>query len=378
MERTLHIISQEDRIRHLVHQVGHSHGYDVITNSKATDALLAFSQNYPNVIVLDYDRLTKKDFEVLSKLCVSEYCSSLIVITEADEETDNQTIKQLQRFTNNTICCYSRSLLKNSLAEKLDMINQDFHDLSAKQLRQALAKQEFTLYYQPKVCLKTHEIKAAEALLRWNHPQKGIIGPQNFLATAKKVGLSKEIDYWVINEVFKPKASWHKHQFRLAYSINLSEETLKEPGLLAYLQEKIAQYNINPENICLDIPASTALHSDIYMPLFNSLNRLKFKLSIDGFGRQPFSLTKLADMPFSEIKIEKSYILAMNCKKRAMSLIKAITSLGHALGFDITAVGLETETIWNQLADIGCDYGQGFYLSRPVAADEFKKWLGVK
>jgi len=243
-------------------------------------------------------------------------------------------------------------------------------------LRRAVENSELMLHYQPKVDLSNYSVKYVEALVRWNHPERGFIPPDHFIPFAEQTGYIKVLSRWVINEALRQCAAWRADGVEISVSINVSARDLLHAELPEYFERLMRKYEISPEWIWIEITESAVMDDPVNAMLtLDRLHELGLRLSIDDFGTGYSSLAYLKRLPVDEIKIDKSFILNMSNDKDDMVIVRSTIDLGHNMGLKVVAEGVETEDVMQQLATLSCDLVQGFHVSRPLPAAKFVEWL---
>ncbi len=247
------------------------------------------------------------------------------------------------------------------------------------EMRQALERHEFVLHYQPKLALASNRIVAAEALLRWQHPQRGLVPPGLFIPFAEQTGFIREITPWLLGEVAAQAARWRELGIAVVLSANLSARDLLNPDLVVLMRELLAMHELPPAALCLEITES-ALMEDPALALSHlaELAAIGLKLSIDDYGAGQASLSYLKSLPVHEIKIDQSFIGSLATSPKDAAIVRSTIALGHALGFSVVAEGIETEADLRWLKGAGCDIGQGYFISRPLAAPAFADWISAQ
>ncbi len=231
----------------------------------------------------------------------------------------------------------------------------------------AIERNEFSIVYLPKIDCKTLTAVGAEALIRWNHPTKGEILPNDFLPAAEHFGLIHEINNWVMDECCSMLEHANKCDLDLNVSINLSSHQFRDPSLVKNIIKKIHDYDLNPSHISFEIKETAAVNNqNQFKLLLDKFKEAGIKVILDDFGLLPMSLTYLLDLNIDEVKIDKSFIATVNKSQGSRALIDAIFKLTHALGFQATAEGIENEEQQDTIMDLGCDYMQGYLFSKPV------------
>jgi len=248
----------------------------------------------------------------------------------------------------------------------------------ADELRKALDSGELVVYYQPKVGLNGSFVAAVEALVRWQHPIHGLLSPDLFIPTSEQYGLIDDLTWVVLGQAMAQCCSWRDQGLTMQVAVNMSANTLKELDLPEKIGELVDEYGLKPSQIVLEV-TETALMQELTKSL-DTLTRLRMKgfhLSIDDFGTGYSSLVQLHRAPFSEIKIDRSFIMEMDNDSEAAAIVETIILLGHKLNMKIVAEGVETDSCRKELAHLGCDQAQGYLFARPMPGDEIFLWFSA-
>ena len=259
----------------------------------------------------------------------------------------------------------------------LNYVEQNQQHLSLlAELRQAIERDEFILYYQPKVGFATGTIGHVEALVRWIHPQRGMIPPDQFIPYAEHTGYVRTITRWVIETALRQRRQWEEIGLPLTISINISARDLMNadiPRLFAGMMEK---YGASPQWLCLEITESAIMGDPKRaLSILEELHTMGFSLSVDDFGTGYSSLAYLKKLPVSELKIDQSFVFHMTDDKDDTTIVRSTIDLGHNMGLVVVAEGIENKATWDMLEAMGCDLAQGYYISKPMAADALLKWF---
>jgi diguanylate cyclase (GGDEF)-like protein len=236
-------------------------------------------------------------------------------------------------------------------------------------LRRALLRDELRVHYQPLVSFDCSEVTGFEALLRWQHPERGLLGPADFLPIAEETGLIVPIGAWVLRAVCFQAAAWaadapEGHEMRVA--VNLSARQLAHPDLVATVAEALAQSGLPPHLLVLEITESVLMTDrELAVTILHALRSLGVRLSIDDFGTGQSSLGYLKTLPVDSLKIDRSFVDGLGTDPDDSAIVEAVVHMGHALGLTVTAEGIETPAQLSELRALGCDLGQGFYFARP-------------
>ncbi|HRH44851.1 MAG TPA: EAL domain-containing protein [Pyrinomonadaceae bacterium] len=247
-------------------------------------------------------------------------------------------------------------------------------------LRGAVERDEFEVYYQPKVCVKTQEIVGMEALIRWQHPTLGIFSPDEFIPLAEETGLIVPLGELVLRNACRQIKIWHEEGFPyLTVSVNLSAFQFQQTDLLARIAKIIDETGMDPASLEFELTESAVMKNVGYAGnIMNQLKKMGIKISIDDFGTGYSSLGYLKRLPVDILKIDKSFIKDMTIDPDDASLVMTIISLAHNLGLKVIAEGVETDEQLRFLKLLRCDQWQGYLCSKPVPADELKELLCAK
>jgi diguanylate cyclase (GGDEF)-like protein len=243
------------------------------------------------------------------------------------------------------------------------------------ELRRAIDLNELRLFLQPKIDLRTHQVVAAEALVRWQHPTRGMVPPMEFIPFAEQTGFVRHLTLWMLEEVAR---QWHSLQPQsgvMRIAINLSTRDLMDQDFPSKIGTLLAQHNAPLEGFCLEITESAIMDDpERAEATLNQLADGGYKLSIDDFGTGYSSLAYLKRLPVTELKIDKSFVLGMENSESDAQIVRSTIELAHNLGLSVVAEGVETAGVYRLLGELHCDEGQGYYMSKPMPANAFVAW----
>lgn len=263
--------------------------------------------------------------------------------------------------------------------------------LTVPDLAQALERQEFVLAYQPKVLCATGQLAGFEALVRWRHPTHGLLSPVQFIPLAEGANLIDPLTEQVVQQALgwfgplyngvgldsdQPLPLEVRHQLML--SINISPRTLSNGALFEQVQQGCKSHGINPSQLIFELTETSAMDDPVAsLDLLTRLRMIGFHLSIDDFGTGFSSMLQLVRLPFSEIKVDKSFVMTAMQSQESRTVVKFIVELGHSLGLRCTAEGVEDAETLTFLREIGCDLAQGYHIARPMAAAAVLPWFAA-
>ena len=242
-------------------------------------------------------------------------------------------------------------------------------------LRRAIAEDELTLHYQPKVACRSGEVVGVEALVRWMHPRHGLIAPDKFIPLAEQTGLIRPLSRWVLKTAIRQTRAWHDQGLELSVAVNLSAHDLLDADLPRWLAEQLEHWNVSGHWLKLELTES-ALMSDptLALDVLSALCKLGARIAIDDFGTGYSSLGYLKRLPAHEIKIDRTFVADMVADERDHAIVRSTIDLGHNLGLAAVAEGVEDQQTLELLDGMGCDLAQGFFLSRPMPAADVADW----
>ncbi len=244
------------------------------------------------------------------------------------------------------------------------------------ELRSAIEDNQLVLFFQPKFDLVRGCIDSVEALVRWQHPERGIISPEQFVPLSEQRGLIGPLTEWVINHALQQYKAWQQQGIFLQIAVNLSSRVLYDLSLPNKISNYLAALQLSPSALSLEITEeATMLDPERALTILNSLKEMGVLLSIDDFGTGHSSLSYLKRLPVDEIKIDRSFVMEMEESDNDAKIVHATIDLAHNLGLKVVAEGVETEAALAVLKRLNCDYAQGYYLSRPLPPDELLSWL---
>jgi len=259
-----------------------------------------------------------------------------------------------------------------------DESKEDYDEFSLhNEMYSALKNNEFEVYYQPVFDAKTKEIVSAEALVRWVHPEHGIITPDIFIPLMEKTGFIIELDHFVLEEVLKQQKRWELFQFKqIVVSINVASIELKTEEFIENVEKQLIHYKVYPELIRFEITENSALINESNtQKYFSKLKKLGVGITLDDFGTGYNSFSYLQQFPGELLKIDKKLVDSIVTNQENQRILKAMIELGHTLEMKVVVEGIENQRMSDLIVSYGCDYLQGYYFSKPVPVFEFQKLL---
>ncbi len=247
------------------------------------------------------------------------------------------------------------------------------------QVRPALESGEFVMYYQPKVRLMDGRVAGAEALIRWEHPTLGLVPPDEFIPLVEKTVLLRPLTHYVAETVLRQWREWAGMGIRLPIAINVSPRSLLDADFPDSIQQLLQEADVPPAFLRIELTEGFLMgDSGRSIAVLDALANIGVGLSIDDFGTGYSSLSYLKRLPIEEIKVDRSFVMQMHVDANDFMIVRATVDLGRNLGLRVVAEGVEDLATFDRLADFGCDEAQGYYISKPMSAIEFTRWLSVR
>lgn len=242
-------------------------------------------------------------------------------------------------------------------------------------LRRGIGEDQLVLYCQPKVDLRTGIICGAEALVRWQHPEHGLLLPDCFIPLAERTGLIRPLTYWVLNEALGQCYSWHELGLKVPLAVNLSARDLVDPRLIDRITGMLTTWGANPDWLQLELTESALMEDPAAaLEALKRLSNMGIKLYVDDFGTGYSSLSYLQKLPIDAIKIDKSFVYELTRSDESQVIVHSTIDLAHNLRLEAVAEGTATRDIWNRLITLGCDVAQGSYVGEPIPAGQIPDW----
>jgi diguanylate cyclase (GGDEF)-like protein/PAS domain S-box-containing protein len=257
----------------------------------------------------------------------------------------------------------------------------DHESLGAKRLimmsglRRAIDNDELTLAYQPKIYCRSGQLVGVEGLVRWQHAELGMIPPDDFIGLAEQTGLIKALTRWVLNAALRQCHAWQQDGLRVPVAVNLSAHDVQDPGLPVLVASLLSTWNVPATCLKVELTESALLAEPLRaMLILKQLTDSGVGVSIDDFGTGYSSLAYLKRLPINEIKIDRGFVSEMRSDRKDLAIVRSTIELGHNLGFEVVAEGVEDQTTLDVLESLGCDVAQGYFVSRPMPPSELARW----
>ena len=370
------VIDDERPFGQTVKRVAEASGFEVVATDDPSVFINAVRLWHPTVIMLDLMMPGTDGIQLLRALA-ADNCPAHVVLTSGADGKVLDSALQLGRERGLKMSeALPKPMRIQSLRERLAGFKRASKPLLSADLAAALAADQLFLEYQPKLDCRLGRITGAEALVRWRHPIRGMIPPDQFVALAEETGLIHGVTDWVVATAATQAASWHAEKLALEIAVNISARDLEDLDLPDRLEQHCRRASIEPAFVTLELTETGAMREAVQMMDVLTRLRLKgFKLSIDDFGTGYSSLVQLQRMPFSEVKVDLSFVTQMMGNAGCKVIVEIIVDLARRLGLRSVAEGVEEDAALKALIDMGCSAAQGYHISRPMAADLMPKFV---
>jgi EAL domain-containing protein (putative c-di-GMP-specific phosphodiesterase class I) len=384
----VYLIDDEPGMLDLLGDVVEMAGMEPRPYTKASEFFDGIHAVDPNaILVLDLFMPEMDGIEVMRRLAEVPNPPALILISghdagvlhSAEELGRAHNLKILASLSKPVSVVKFRSLLRplavpSPQAKSLDH-KSSWRGFTPRDLQRAILEKELVLHFQPQLDIEHGEIAGVEALVRWQHPEQGLIGPDRFIPLAERFGWMRELTSLVLNMSIVQIQKWKDADFDVTVSINIAADNITSLALPEQLADLLREKKLDPTRLTLEVTESSLMGElATALDILTRLRMKGIKLSIDDFGTGYSSLVQLHRMPFTELKIDRSFVSNMTDDEEARAIVKTCILLGHDLGMQVVAEGIEQPSHLNLLWQMGCDIAQGYLLSRPIPGDDLLAW----
>jgi len=382
----IYIVDDDIQIAELLTAMVESIGLNsqYFTNARQ---FLQVSVDAADIILLDLNMPDVDGIEVIRMLGKNGCQAQLVLISGHDKGILHSAEQLAQAHLLKVVASFTKPFQMLELKVLIEKIAQDTLSPNTTvclqqalptvdELKHALQNNQLILYYQPQLDVKTGELRGVEALVRWQHPERGLVFPDQFISLAEKNNLIGKLTASVIAMSIEQSRKWEDSGFSTKISVNISSDNITSLSLPEQLTEMLSHNELDPTRLTFEVTES-ALMGELVTSL-DILTRLRMKgfgLSIDDFGTGYSSLSQLHKIPFTELKIDQSFIMSMTQDDESRAIVKTCILLGHELNMELVAEGVETQEILDTLKDFGCDIAQGYHIARPMPADALLDWV---
>lgn len=373
------VLDDEEDICELVSRTASGCGYDVFATTNPRQFLDHIRTHPPAVVVLDLKIPGMDGVEVLRRLPELGTTADILLISGVGDRVLDTAFRIGRERGLRMVGVLSKPVRVAELREMLTKISQD--DVSAisdDRLSEAIVRGELVLHYQPVKDLKAGRIYGVEALVRWQHPGRGLLLPADFVPLAETCGLADPLADWVAEKAIRQAADWKRQGTDLLVSINVSATTLHDYGFPDRLERLCAGVGVEPSRLAIEMTETAAMQDATRLMDVLTRFRIKgFQLSLDDFGTAYSSLVQLRRLPFSSLKIDRSFVSSMLESQDDAVIVDTIIGMGRNLKLLTIAEGVESDAILKALAAKGCDFAQGYHIAKPMPAENIPDFVAA-
>jgi EAL domain-containing protein (putative c-di-GMP-specific phosphodiesterase class I) len=372
------IVDANPETREFTAAVARALGFLVATAADAVECRTRSQELAPTVILLDPTGLGTNEIEMFRWLRREHGAAALIIACDAGPDVLGLAEELGLAYGLHVNVALSRPLTAPALEAALEPLLDVSRRLTERDLRRAIERSQLVVHYQPKVLINPGEcaITGVEALLRWDHPDHGLIHPEAFIGLAEQHGLIDALTDFVLQTGIEQIAEWNRLGLKLDLSVNLSSKLVTDADFPARMREFLAVRKVDPAQLTLEVQ-ETAMFENPHgtAELLAGLRETGVGLSLDDFGTGYSSLTQLYALPFSEVKIDRSLGMDLGGNDSSRGMVRAIIDLAHRIGLTVCCEGVESDAALGFLRSAGCDYAQGYYIARPMSVRDIARWL---
>ncbi len=375
MTKRLLIIEDDEFLQELIDRVAKEMGFETQSIRSLSPDCVGLLESDPDLVLLDLKIPGADGVEVLRAFAEHQFHSPIVLMSGVD----TRTLKAARRIgcehglnmADTLTKPFGRRKLQATLHSALSMSNM----IGPDDLERGIDRGELRLVYQPKRCSKTNRPVGVESLVRWHHPRLGVLAPLRFIGMAEESGLMYRLTDWVLETALRQLKEWELAGIQLTMAINVSSTNLRNPGFPDRCSELVTELELQDPRLILEVTERRAITLDLLTTEVLARLRLRnIELSVDDCGTGFSSLRLLKRLPFSELKIDRSFVKDIVRDRDAWLITRAIVELGHALGLRVVAEGVEDDDTESVLREFGCDQLQGYSIALPMGADCVPAW----
>lgn len=370
------IIDDDVEIQQLGKALLSQNGYEVVTAGSLGELARQPALLNAELILLDLGLAEFTGLDILEYLYDLRLKASILIISSCTQATADIALSAGKAMGFHMLGFLPKARLLTDLLSFLEPLQGLPKPLTKDDLAQAIVEHQLFLAYQPKIDLQHGHVIGVEALVRWQHPERGVLYPDSFITLAEQSGLMHALTRRVIELALRQQVLWQALGWELNVAINIPVTFIQAEGVIEEFDQLTQQSGATLSNITLELTESVGVQCLGYAShVLKSLRQRGCQLALDDFGTGYSSLTQLYRLPFSEIKVDRSFVSLIDHDDDALAITLSVLDMGKSLGLTVVAEGIETASQYAQLVEAGCDVGQGYYISRPLSADALNAWL---
>ncbi|HEV7458616.1 MAG TPA: EAL domain-containing response regulator [Roseococcus sp.] len=375
----LHIVDDDPTIREIARRVAEAAGFEALGFDAPADFLAAAASDPPELVLLDLAIGEQDGIGVLEALAKLNSRCAIIVLSGLEDRLVGAAVRIGRSLGLQMLEPLAKPFQLHDLRARLSAAAAMVLPIRESDVRDALASHQLVPRYQPKVRLSDGAPVGCEALVRWQHPSRGLLAPSHFLPLVEAGPSITPLTYQMIERAMTDLAAWRQRHPGLSVAVNVSARSLDDAEFADRVWEILARTGADPSSLTLEITETAAMADTAAVAaMLTRLRIRKVNLSLDDFGTGFSSLVELHRMPFSELKVDRAFVGTMETDRDARVIVKAIIGLAHTLGLITVAEGVETEAAMDMLREMGCDVAQGYGIGKPMTAEAFQEWLDAR
>jgi EAL domain-containing protein (putative c-di-GMP-specific phosphodiesterase class I) len=376
--RRLVVLDDEPLFREFVCEVARSCGFETFDTGSPGVFESRLRLDRPHAIVLDLVMPDVDGIEVLRNLSAQLVNIPILIASGMDSRLLDTALRLGEARGLHMAGVIQKPIRAAALKKVFEQIAAADDVLTERRLEEAIERQELTLHYQPYLDLRSRLIVGAEALIRWQHPQRGIVPPSAFIPMAEESTLIDRITDMVLAKAMGQAVKWSSHDPPLDISINLSAKNIRDVNFPDQVLAICQEHGLDPARVVFELTETATMQDTILMMDVATRLRLKgFRLAIDDFGTGYSSLSQLQRLPFSEMKVDLSFVSTMLSSHDSEIIVRTIINMAHNLGLRAVAEGVENVATLERLVEMGCDLAQGYLIARPMPPEQFGPFLAA-
>jgi EAL domain-containing protein (putative c-di-GMP-specific phosphodiesterase class I) len=378
-DKRLLVVDDDPDVAAFIAEVGTQGGYEVATASSRSEFEQAYQLLAPTLVICDLNMGTLDGVQVLRYLAAEQCRAPIVLISGLGADVRASAMRLGESRGLNMFATFQKPLRLADLERCLKEAGPDVPDISQEALVTALERGRLGLHYQPQIRLggsRPGEVYGVEGLMRWHPEQGGTIAPARFIPVAEESDLIEALTDFAITEAARQTAAWQRQGLDLSIAVNLSPKLLRQRSLPEHMETLLASAGLKQDRLVLEVTESGAMtNTQLATEILTRLRIHGVHISLDDFGTGFSSMVQLYRMPFSQIKIDRSFVADLTKNREAEVIVRAIIGLAGNLGLHCCAEGIEDLETLRRLAELGCHTGQGYYISRPIPAQDLPSWL---
>jgi EAL domain-containing protein (putative c-di-GMP-specific phosphodiesterase class I) len=371
------IVEDDAALATLLRRACDGMGFEAMALSDEASLTASWQMPLPDIIVLDLNLGFEDGLDYLERLVARGFSGPVMLISGCDPRVLSFSEKICEKLGIPLTVSLNKPFSVQVFGEKLKGLKPRASGYLRHEIEAGIVQRRFVPFFQPIMAIDGRELCGAEVLARWRHTDQGLIMPSAFIDAVERSGLMEGLALSLMEQALQQSLSWQGLDHPVQISLNVSPSILLSHGFADHLLQALEQAGGRPENLKIEITESVAFAGlDAIMRVLTRLRIAGIRISLDDFGTGYSSLTALHRLPFSDMKIDRSFVSRMLVDRDAATIVSSLISLAHNLGLEVVAEGVEDHETLALLQELGCDRAQGFLFAEPLPGDAFRSWLG--